>query len=194
MGNEDYSGRPPDVALTQGQGGAPGVPRGTRPPLQIPGPSPSGPPAQVVALPPHIYAPAQAVDFNRAFSGTGLNAGNTPTAPAALSFGIPPNNVAVIRSVTLNINNMLATTDVVWRIRVDQSPVEGWAPLTIFPRASASVSRSFLADETFIFFPDGGTIDVEIEVRDGATYHIGASYHGWFFNRQLWAKYRDAGA
>ncbi len=148
--------------------------------------------ADVVVFPPTVQRPPSAKDFNPLDFVSGLDAGGSPVRPAGLQVEIPSANVAVIRSLTLNINDMVPTTDVVWRLLFDGSPVQGWSPVTIFPRNAASVAVSWTPEETFIPVPEGADIAVELEVRDTGSYDVGASYHGWWYPQVVASRYEGA--
>jgi hypothetical protein len=126
-------------------------------------------------------------EINIDAAGAGYNNVTTPAVIVGSAFTIPADNVGVIRSVVLNINGMLATSQLVWEFRFQGNPVEGWNALTMFPRAAGSVSIAYGPDETFIKVPLGATIDVQLTVNpaDGATYQAGITYHGWHYPKRL---------
>jgi len=98
---------------------------------------------------------------------------------------VPPNNVGVVRSVTLGVNNMLVSTNVIFRLRFDQVPVTGWERLVIFPRAATSVVESFGPDETYELTDEGSLVDIEVQVVDAGTYQIGVGLSGWYYSKRL---------
>lgn len=135
-----------------------------------------------LTLPPYYVRPPVASDMNRNASGTGFTALNTPAVLPGSVFQLPPDNIGIIRSVVLSVNTLLVTSSLFWRIRFNAVPVSGWDALTVFPRAAGSVSEAYGPEETFIFVPVGGTIDILIDVTDAGTYQAGASYHGWYYD------------
>lgn len=160
-------------------------------------PRPGAPPAPAGGIrgaelsrtipPPSWIRPPQAAEINVNADGVGFNNATTPAPIPGAQFQVPVNNVGVIRSLVLSVNNMLATSQLLWQLLFDGRPVQGWSRLTIFPRAAGSVSVSYGPDETFIPVPDGAGIDVQVVVdpADGNTYQAGVSYHGWYYSKDL---------
>jgi hypothetical protein len=83
---------------------------------------------------------------------------------------------AVVNSFTIYVQNMLATTNVVYALLANGSPVQGYTGLTIFPGASPRISNTFDAP---IYFTGAQTLTVQITNGDGGTYLLGASISGW---------------
>jgi hypothetical protein len=142
---------------------------------------------------PYDVRPPDAVDFYR----RGYDVGRTPaTTPSVLPGSVkevPTGKVAVIRSLTLVVNNLLLTSDIVWRLRFNGSPVDGWNELQVIPGAVAYYAFTWGPAETFVPTPDAATIDIQVEVRDaGGNYEIGAAYHGWEFSKELAERAREA--
>lgn len=148
--------------------------------------------ADVVVFPPTVQRPPEAGDFNRFGVFTGAQAANTPAVVPGTPFQVPAGNVAVIRSLSLDVNNLLASSNIVWTLRFNQTPVQGWDALSQFPRNVAAAVLTWTPEETYIPVPEGVLIDVLVEVLDGATYTLGASYHGWFYSGEVAAKYAGA--
>lgn len=130
--------------------------------------------------------PPTGQDFVVSGNGAGFNAANTPAVMPGSAFQVPENRVGVIRSVVLQVNTLLLTSNLVWRLRFDQSPVPGWNALTVFPAPIASFALAFGPEETFITVPEGSGIDVEFTVVDAAAYAAGVTYHGWHVPKELW--------
>lgn len=137
--------------------------------------------------PPWVVRPPMSREINIDASGTGYNNVTTPAVIVGSAFTVPPDNVGILRSVVLNVNGMLATSQLQWSFRTNGNPVEGWNALTMFPRAAGSVSIAYGPDETFIRVPLGATIDVFLTVdpADGATYQAGITYHGWHYPKRI---------
>lgn len=163
----------------------------------VPGPgAPLARPGSVAGVasfnlfPPDIYPPPGAQHFTAEGTLSGATIATT-TAPGAVlaSFQIPPNEVAVVRDVTLSINSMLASTDVRWRLRFNGSLVSGWNDLTIFPRAAASVVATFPPESTLIEVPDGALTEMLVQVVDAGTYFVGATFHGWHYGKSVKTRY-----
>lgn len=145
-------------------------------------------------LPPTWLRPPKAKDFHLETDAAAPNftSANTPAVIPGCTFQVPGGYVGVVRSLDLSVNQLVATTDIVWRLRFNQMPVEGWAPLTIFPGNIAAARRSFGPEEMQVPVPEAASVDVEIEVRDGGTYQAGASFGGWIYSRDLDGIFSDA--
>lgn len=151
-------------------------------------------------LPPAIVPQGQRVifppEFMRPKDGKYFQAGGTtniagPSAFTTLggTFQVPPSSMGIVRDVNLGVETMLATTNIVWRIRVDGSPVEGWNALTLAPRASAFVSASFLPESTYITVPSGAVVDVQAIVNDAVAYNVTGQVRGWFYPQSVYDDY-----
>lgn len=131
--------------------------------------------------------------INRSAVVTGLTAAGSPSIPADLQLQLQGGELGVIRSLTLNINDMLQTTNVRFDLLFDGAPVDGWSDLRIFPRVAASVSATYEPAVTMVLVPEGSQVSVRIRVIDGGTYQVGASYTGWRYSTSLAARYGLAG-
>lgn len=169
--------------------GAPGGAAFSSSSFQSAGPPPAPlPPARSMEVPvPWGIRPPMAREITVNASGTGFTNANTPAVIAGSAFTIPADNVGVLRSLVLSVNTLLTTSLLAWVLRFAGNPVEGWANLTVFPRNAGSVSDAYGPEETYIFVPEGTTIDVQILVQpgDANTYQAGVAYHGWSYPKRL---------
>lgn len=177
------------------RGGGPGLPIGPGAPGVI---TPTGGgTADIVLQPPTIVRPPRAQDFHISGAspiGTPFTLANT-TPPAIIpgsALQIPNQSVGVIRSINLNVNTLLATSVLFWSLRFNQTPVQGWEALTVFPRAAGFFTLAYGPDETQIPVPDGALVDVTFSVLDGAAYQAGVQYGGWYYDRRLQEVFADA--
>ncbi len=146
----------------------------------------------LLRFPPQFSPPRGALDFQA--TGRGTVAGpNTTTVVPNVSFSIPQNAVGIIRSLEFDINAVTVLTDVTWSLLFNESPVPGWSNISLFPRAASSIAVSYGPEETFIWVPDGQTIQIQVTVVDAASYLIGALFHGWHFSKTIAAEYGLAG-
>lgn len=166
-------------------GGAPGGPQGVRSELV-------NDRGALTRLPASFVPPPEAIDF-RAGGNNSVTGPATTAAIANSAVNIPRGTVGYIRSVTFNINNMIATTVVSFSVLLNGAPISGWNNISIFPRVAASVSVSFTPDETFIKISDGGTISLQVTVTDGGTYVLGGNFHGWHFSKRVAQDYGIGG-
>ena len=101
---------------------------------------------------------------------------------------IPQGYRAVIRSVSIYIDNMLATTNVVWSVITNgpgTSP-SGYQNLRMFPRVAPFVGNTF---DSMIRITGPASLQVIFSNLDGGTYQIGAALSGhlWLISAQdLW--------
>lgn len=91
---------------------------------------------------------------------------------------IPDNTLAVVGSVTIQITNMLATTDVTYTVLVNQTPVQGYNGISIFPRVAPFVGNTF---DIPIRVRGPATIQVIFSNNDGGAYTVGAALSGWMW-------------
>lgn len=161
-------GVPPDVAaryILPGDNRSGGAP-------------PSGPQVTgitVLRYPPTIYPIPDARGF-ALFDQVDTIGVNTTYTPAGLSLAMPQGYTGVVRSVTIDVNDLTAATDVRYVIRIGGAAVPGYNDLRQFPRAAASVSRDF---EAFIVIPDGQTVDMQFLNITGGANKMGALLTGW---------------
>lgn len=107
-------------------------------------------------------------------------------------FQVPSQRVAVVRDIVLNVNNMIATTSIFWRLRQNGALLPGYGAMTLAGRAAASVASSTSPDSTLIRISEGALLTLESEVIDAGAYGVSASFHGWHYASALDAKYRSA--
>jgi hypothetical protein len=131
-------------------------------------------------------------DINRFGVITGATTGNTPAQLPGSPFILPQGMVGVIRSIILDVNNLLPSSDLVWSLRFNQSPVQGWDALSIFPRNVAAAQLAYTAEETAIPIPEGVEVDFLFTVNDGGTYTAGATWHGWMYPADVAERFEGA--
>jgi len=140
--------------------------------------------------PPWEVRPLGASDFQRAGTQAAVDAASSPLVLPGSAFTVPAANVAWIRSVTFLVNGLLTTSDIVFRVRENGVPIEGWDEVAVLPRSAGSVALSFPPEETYVKILESRRIDVQAEVRDGGTYQLSAQYHGWFYPLDTEAEFR----
>lgn len=149
-------------------------------------------PTSVAVFPPQYMRPPQAVDFNQSSVNSGVAGPTTTVTPAGLEFQLPDATVAVIKSLSLNVNNMTPTAEILFSILFNGSPVPGWNNLRPFPRNAASVSVAWGPEELALPVPEGTEISMSIQVVDAGTYDVGADYHGWFYSVDIENRFSGA--
>lgn len=139
---------------------------------------------------PEVFPIPAATEFNPVVSkGTAVIESNIDIG---LLVALPQNNEGIVRSVSIYINNMLATTNLTWTLRFNGAPVPGYNNLSIFPRPAPFVGNTF---ESFIRIPPGNPMNLTVTYsnNDGGTYQIGAALSGWFWPITLGNLWRQQG-
>ena len=148
-----------------------------------------------IVFPPWIFPPLSFASYFYPVVDATLIAGpvtvELDAAAATLGdsvFTLPTSSVGVIRSFNLNVNNLLATSDIVFTLLINGAPLAG-QQFRIFPRAAASVSEAFSPEETVIEVPEGARMSWRVAVGDAVAYQLGVSYRGWYYTKDLANKY-----
>lgn len=131
-------------------------------------------------------------DVNRFGILTGATSGSTPAVLTGSAFTLPGGMVGVIRSIVLDVNSLLASSDITWTLRFNQSPVQGWDALTIFPRNVAAAQLAWVPEETMIPIPEATTVDFRGTIADGGTYTFGVAWHGWYYPQDVENRFEGA--
>lgn len=125
---------------------------------------------------PEVFPIPDATEFNIEGQVSSPGAGTLVITGAA--FTIPSNTLAIVRSVTIYVQNMLATTNVTFTLFVNTSPVPGYQGLTIFPGASPRISNTF---DSFIRIIGPANISAQATNIDGGAYLLGLAFSGWYW-------------
>jgi hypothetical protein len=97
---------------------------------------------------------------------------------------------AIVNSFTIYVQNMLATTNVLFSLLSNGTPVQGYNNLTIFPGASPRIANTFDAP---VRFTGATTLTVQITNGDGGTYLLGAAISGWQWPISSDRRFKSAG-
>ena len=103
---------------------------------------------------------------------------------------IPAGYYGIVTSFTIYVQNMLATTNVTFSLLSNGNPVQGFAPLTIFPGASPRAANTF---DTPQRFTGDVTLTVSITNGEGGSYLLGAALSGWFWPIASDRRWKSAG-
>lgn len=114
--------------------------------------------------------------------------GPATTQLTGVDFQVPVNNVAVVRELTFFVNALLTTSDITFTLLFNRAPVPGHV-IKIFPRAVASVTISFLPEDTLLPAPEGALIGGQVRVVDAVVYQLGMSVRGWFVSKDTARRY-----
>lgn len=129
---------------------------------------------------PEVYPIPSAVEFNTSVSKA--TAAAETNIDIGLTVQLPESNIGIVRGVTIEITDMLTTTNVTWSMLFNGAPVPGYNNLSIFPRSAPFVSNAF---DSFVRVPQGVKITFNYTNTDGGTYTIGAAVSGWFWPQSL---------
>lgn len=136
--------------------------------------------------PPQQVLPPNGVDFNRGGSLSGATSATTGTGlrVGAAAYTVPQGSIAYLKGFDVQVNGLLPTSDISFALRVDGGALTGWDDLFILPANVAVYSKTWGPDEIYLEIPPAKTFDIAVIVRDGGTYDIGASFHGWTVSQQ----------
>lgn len=145
-------------------------------------------PRQLMIFPPEIYPIPDAQEFNLEGDIASVGAGTVqiPVATIQLQSGY----VGIIRGFSIYIDDMLATTNVLYSLLINGSAPAGYGLIKMFPRAAPSVSNGF---ESFVRVPDSALISVKAQNIDGGTYIVGAAISGWIWPKSAGDRWISAG-
>lgn len=139
---------------------------------------------------PEVYPIPDATIFNAECQVASNIAGQTFVLAFTPDVIIPDANLGVMTSLTLYVQNMLATTNVTWTLLANGNPVPGYNLLTIFPGASPRAANTFDAPKRFT----GRTqLTIQITNGDGGNYILGAAVSGWFWPIASDRRWKSAG-
>lgn len=127
---------------------------------------------------PYLFPPPGSRAFN--LSGPQAIVGiNQLTTPAALAMALPNANVGVIDSIDIQLDGILPTSNVLWRVLVCGAPAPGWS-ITV-PAVNGVVAAVKSWEHARIEIPLNGSIGVQILNVDGGAYTATTTYYGWFW-------------
>ena len=109
-------------------------------------------------------------------------------------FQVPGGRVGVLRDVNIQVNAMLGTTNVRFRLRQAGAIIPGWGDMTIAPRIAASVTASSLPESTLVRIGEGALLTLEAQVLDAGAYDVYGSFHGWHYSTALEQRFRKVWA
>lgn len=146
----------------------------------------------VYALPPPTESPAPGTSY---FRLQGRAAAQTLAAGEVTldTYRLPIGQLGVIRIVEFDVNNLLNTSDIRFRIRVDGAIPQGWE-WTPFGTPAALFVKEFPPESTYIRVPEGAHVAATVEVLDAGTYDLGADLQGWQYGSELRDGYEQAWA
>lgn len=179
---------PADIAA-EGEGagapGAPGAPAGGFPPP----PGMGGSSATYALPPPTVHPPPQANQFRV----QGINAAQVlaDLEVTLATFNLPAGNVGVIRLIEFDVNSLLLTSIIDFRIRINGMIPTGWT-WRPFPTAAAFFAKEFPPESVLINVVEGARVDLTAQVLDAGTYTLGGDLQGWFYPLPLSVAYENA--
>lgn len=123
--------------------------------------------------------PPAGTDFIVGGELAGATAATTPAVVPGVTFTVPLGSKGYVRSITLQVQNVLVTSVIRWALRDNAGAVPGWQSIPTLSGAIAVWSQSWGPDEVYVPIEPGHTVDVSVTVTDGAAYTVGAIIHGW---------------
>lgn len=134
----------------------------------------------MVRFPDHYSPPEDANTFTKtdfyASAGNDSNVGALATPNLILA--LPQDSVGVIRDFSRYVNDIVATDDITWQLRINGNPVPNWSAVKIFPRAAAFVGSG---DDPYVLLPAGAIVDVLITNATATAHKLGAAFFGWYW-------------
>lgn len=140
---------------------------------------------------PEVFPIPDAQIFNAEVDQASSVAGQTfvlDFAPGPVS--ILAGYYAVVNAFTVYVQNMLVTTNVLFTLLQNGTPVNGFNNLKIFPGNSPRISNTFDAP---IRFTGATTLQVKITNVDGGNYVLGAAVSGWQWPISSDRRWKSAG-
>lgn len=142
---------------------------------------PATPPLKALNLPlVEVFPIPGAQEFNVEGDQASVAVENNTTIATLGPVIIPQGYRGVIRSVSLYIDNMLSTTNVVFSVLINgpgTSP-SGYQNLRMFPRVAPFVGNTF---DSTVRITGPASLTVIFSNLDGGTYQIGAALSGHFW-------------
>lgn len=127
---------------------------------------------------PYLFPPQGAQAINLSAPQAIVGAGQI-TRPAALAKQLPPAMVGVIDTIDLQLDAIVLTSNVLWRITVAGAPVQGWTITVPGITGAAAAIKSWT--HARIQIPLNGSVAVEIVNVDGGAYTATTTLYGWFW-------------
>ncbi len=159
----------PRGSLTGGAGGAP-------PSTQFQGA------AEGMQLDPYLFPPPAAQFLFGTDLQPSVGAGTVTQLPGC-SLNLSQGQVGVINAITILLDQVTISSNVVWTIFVNGAPVPNFNNLRVIPRSgAAAVSDQFTPVR--LELPPGATLTMQALNKDGAPYNLGAQLFGWFWAAQ----------
>ena len=175
----------PDMAASPwpgrggGPGGLPGFPEGRGVPRM----------ASYALQSPTYFQPPGAPTLRLQGRGTAqaLAAGEVQLATFQLQGG----DLAVLRIINVGVVGLLATSDIVFRVKQGGQVVEGWE-IRPFAAPIAVLQQEFPPESTLIELPEGVKIALTVQVNDLGTYDLDFMAQGWRYGREVRDDYQRA--
>ncbi len=133
-------------------------------------------------LDPYLFPPTNATPLFGTDLQPSVNAGTVTLLPGC-TLQVPDNNVGVIASITVLLDQIVITSNVVWSILVNGITPPGYNQLRVIPRSgAAAVGVQFVP--TRLELPPLAIVTVQAQNIDGGAYNLGAQLYGWYWPAQ----------
>jgi hypothetical protein len=151
-----------------------------------PQPGPSGGaasahiPRSIVAFPPEVVPPPEAVMFQPYGTANTVGAG---TQSVLWTFIVPKSSVLVIKSIDLYATNTTTASSIAFSLLQNAAPYGQYGSIMLFSGVAAVNARSF--NEQTFRFPEGVTVSLVCTNNDGAAYTVAAGAQGWYYPKTI---------
>lgn len=105
-------------------------------------------------------------------------AGNASATPAGFTFTCPSNQKAVVKQITVTVQNILAASTVTWALLKNDAPFPGFDSQLIAPCAATAIIIPY--NDVDLRFDQGDKITFKITEAGGNAYTCSVSASGWF--------------
>lgn len=179
---------PPQFVST-GEGGA-RVSSGAGPALPggFPGEGGAPPPPspgflRTVPQPVSVKPPGIGHDFLEGTQVTGVTSASGPASLA--TFSMPAGNRGWVRSLILQVNGLLLTSQISFSLQVNNTPVPGLGIIPVFAAVLTVYIQSWGPEEVFVDVAPDTQVQLLATVADAGTYTLGGLMHGWYVPAQV---------
>ena len=105
-----------------------------------------------------------------------------PASQALASIKLSAKSLGVIRDYSVEVDNLLAASNITFTLRINGGPVAGQTyKLVPFGSPHVGIGLFDFASRFYVEVPTAGTMDVFVTIGDANAYLIGVQYAGWSY-------------
>lgn len=105
-------------------------------------------------------------------------AASSSTTPAGFTFTCPLNTKAVIKQITVTVQNILAASTITWAMKRSQGPFPGFDDQLIAPCSASAIIIPY--NDVDLRFEQGDKISFTLTESGGNAYTCSVSASGWY--------------